>query len=70
MLLSQNFKTLAGAQKRAAFENAHCKSRYYFGVVRCLNGEPDNQPLDRNRFKEYTWRLNRLIRMPNPFANA
>lgn len=63
MLLKQNFKTQAGAQKRAAFENAHCNSRYYFVAIRCLNGDPDNQPLDRDRFNEYTWRLSRTVRI-------
>lgn len=68
MLLSQNFKTLAGAQKRAAFENAHCGKRYTYLPVRCRNGQPDSEPLQRDR--EYTWRLDRFVRMPNPFANA
>jgi hypothetical protein len=65
MLKAQQFKTLAGAQKRAAFENAHCKGRYLFQPVRCVNGEPDSFPITAHI--QYTWRLRRTIRMPNPF---
>lgn len=56
MLLKQEFKTFDGAQRRAAFENAHSKlSR--FTVVRCVNGVPDTDPHDASKYKKYTWRL-------------
>lgn len=61
MLLSQNFKTLAGAQKRARFENAHVvgaqqgRARWSYNPVRCVNGEPDMQPITHG--VTYTWRL-------------
>lgn len=58
MLLQQEFKTLAGAQKRAAFETAHCNGKYKYLVVRCYRGERDADGYDRER--EYTFRLERL----------
>jgi hypothetical protein len=61
MLLVQQFKTFEGARKRAAFENAHCERRYRYTVVRCLNGEPDTMSFDKQRFKEYTYRLDRSV---------
>jgi hypothetical protein len=62
MLLKQEFKTLAGAQKRAAFENAHCDRRWVFSLVRCADGEPDSAKYDPAKFSTYTWRLGRAKR--------
>lgn len=40
MLLVQVFKTLAGAQKRQAFENAHSKIHKYLIVFCDEHGQP------------------------------
>lgn len=65
MLLVQQFKTLEGARKRAAFENAHCNARYRFTIVRCLKGEPDTFTFVPNNFSEYTFRLKKELRHDN-----
>lgn len=65
MLLKQEFKTLAGAQKRAAFENAHCDKRYLFTPVRCFNGVPDPGPY-MSPSADYTWRLKKESRTHAP----
>jgi hypothetical protein len=57
MLRKQEFKTLAGAQKRAAFENAHCDKRYHYAVVRCVAGVPDTDSFNILRYSRYTWRI-------------
>ncbi len=62
MLYTQVFKSLAGAQKRAAFENAHRAQRrdnvnFRFRVVRCIGGKPDTAPFDR--FVKYDYRIER-----------
>jgi hypothetical protein len=62
MLLTQIFKTIDGAHKRARFENAHCNGRYNYQTVRCIDGKPDPEPFSRERFADYTWRLNRETR--------
>ena len=71
MLRKQIFKTLAGAQKRVRFENAHCDGRYRYSAVRCLDGERDTAEFDvlRSDFapgnhpaSKYTWRLERATR--------
>jgi len=62
MLLAQEFKTIAGAQKRAAFENAHCGDRYLYIPIRCVNGRPDQAAFDQAKFTTYTWRLERTTR--------
>jgi hypothetical protein len=62
VLLAQEFKTLGGAQKRAAFENAHCGKRYFYTPVRCLDGQPDPARLNPDIFHKYTWRLERKTR--------
>lgn len=51
MILKQVFKTLAGAQKRAAFENAHCEGRWIYRVVRF-----------DDKVSSPTWRLWRIHR--------
>jgi hypothetical protein len=62
MILRQDFKTLAGAQKRCAFENAH-KTRgnlnMIYSVHRFLDGKLDLAPLDRSLSDRgrYTWRI-------------
>jgi len=65
MLLKQTFKTLAGAQKRAAHENAH-STNYKFVPVRCLasDGDFDALKFDPSLFERggYVWRLERTIR--------
>lgn len=54
--MAMAFKTLAGAQKRCAFENAHSKFKYR--VVRCYGGVPDKEPFDKT--KVYTYRVERV----------
>ena len=61
MLLSQQFQTLGGSLRRAVVENAHNKA-YRFESVRCFDGEPDNEPIDRSKFELYTWRLRKTLR--------
>ena len=56
-LLVQQFKTLAGAQKRAAFKNAH-SDRYHYEIVRLVDGEIDVNPFGQS--KTYTYRLNKI----------
>lgn len=66
MLYTQVFKSLAGAQKRAAFENAHRKDgargnvNYRFFVVRCINGAPDCEPF--NSRVKYDYRIEKTLR--------
>jgi hypothetical protein len=62
MLLKQQFKTMEGARKRAAFENAHCDRRFIFTPVRCVNGAPDPNPFEGNLMGLYTWRLKKEMR--------
>jgi hypothetical protein len=61
VLLKQEFKTFAGACKRAAFENAHSKTHHY-AVVRQLYGCTDTGPIDKTRLPDYRWRLERTKR--------
>ena len=61
ILLNQQFQTLGGSLRRAAVENARNKP-YRFESVRCFNGEPDNEPIDRSKFELYTWRLRKTLR--------
>jgi hypothetical protein len=58
-LLKQEFKTLSGAQKRAAFERAHCDGKYAYDIVRFIEDERDLKALNVLRWSEYTWRLER-----------
>jgi len=63
MLMKQQFKTLGGAQRRAAFEVAHCNGRFFYNVVRCVKGEPDpSAAINVTRFIKYSWRLDRILR--------
>ena len=62
MLLKQVFKTAEDADKRAAFETAHCNGKYFFRARRCVAGEPGPQPFHRHRWSEYTWRIERTHR--------
>ena len=70
MLYQQVFKSLAGAQKRAAFERAHVKDgrrgnvNYRFFVVRCVNGKPDGEPFDSRR--KYDYRIEKTLSVPKP----
>lgn len=59
ILLKQEFKTLRGAQKRAAFETAHCGGRWKYSVVRCRYGDRDLEEFNVLRYSRYTWRLER-----------
>ena len=59
MILNKVFKTLNGAQKRAAFENAHCGGKYHYSVVRFFKGELDTEPVAVFGWGYYTWRLER-----------
>lgn len=63
MLLKQQFKTLEGASKRAAFENAHCQNRYRFTIVWCRNGVPNKkEEWTRDNHTEFTWQLEKVRR--------
>jgi hypothetical protein len=60
MLLVQIFKTLEGAQKRAAFENAH-SAMHRFRVVRCHpSGAVDTGAFACAGF--YVWRSEKELR--------
>jgi hypothetical protein len=64
MLYNQIFKSLAGAQKRVAFERAHVKdgqraNNYRFFIVRCIDGKPDGNPFD-SRMK-YDYRIEKTL---------
>ena len=59
MILNKVFKTLNGAQKRAAFENAHCGGKYHYSVVRFYKDQPDTEPVNVLGWGYYTWRLER-----------
>lgn len=59
MLRKQVFKTLAGAQKRVAFENVHCDDCWFYSVVRFVEDERDTAEFNVLRFSKYTWRLER-----------
>lgn len=60
MILAKPYLTLTGAQKRAAFENAHSKTHTY-SVVRFLDGERDTSQYCASR-KRYTWRIEKTKR--------
>jgi hypothetical protein len=62
VLRKQVFKTWAGAQKRAAFETAHCGGRWNYVAVRCIDGERDTAEFNVLRFSKYTWQLWRAKR--------
>lgn len=57
MLLKQVFKSLSGAQKRCAFENAHSKGACHYTIVRCVGNEPDVGEFSRERYGLYAWRI-------------
>lgn len=57
MLLKQVFKSLSGAQRRCAFENAHSKGAAHYTIERCLGDEPDKGQFNRERYGTYTWRI-------------
>jgi hypothetical protein len=61
MLLKKRFKTLGGSLRHAAFENKDDKA-YRLEPVRCCDGEPDNERIDRSKFERYTWRLRKTLR--------
>ena len=57
MIRAQVFKSLAGAQKRAAVETAHSKHTDY-AVAWCNeHGQPLPPGFSNERGKSYTWRL-------------
>lgn len=64
MLYRQVFKSLAGVQKRAAFERAHASDRgnvnYRFYIVRCRGGKPDILPFDRG--VKYDYRIEKSLK--------
>ena len=62
MILKQAFRTLAGAQKRAAFENAHCGGKHHYSVVRFIGDKPDDENVNVFHWGKYTWRLERRTR--------
>ena len=64
MLLKQSFKSLSGAQRRAAFENAHCDRKFVFTLVRCVGDEPDTLAFTRERYGLYRWRIKKEPRNP------
>jgi len=68
-LLVQIFKTLEGARKRAAFENAHLTnraqaSRLAYFVVRFLDGKRDYEPYSSaaSSASRYHWQLEKRKR--------
>jgi hypothetical protein len=61
MLLNQQFQSFGGSLRRAAAENKR-NNGYRFESVRCFNGEPDNEPIERSKFELYTWRLSKTLR--------
>ena len=64
MILKKAYKTLNGAQKRAAFENAHCGGRYHYSVVRYVRDQPDTTEVNIFNWGLYTWRLDRKNKPP------
>lgn len=70
-LMSWEFKTMAGASKRAAFENAHCNRKYAYRVVRFHQGYQDIKPLYPEFMArgEYTWKLERTTRRHDLASN-
>jgi hypothetical protein len=64
MLLKQVFKSVSGAQRRAAFENAHSTTHRYT-IERCLGEEPDKGEFSRERYATYTWRIRKEKRDEN-----
>jgi hypothetical protein len=63
MLLTQQFKTFEGAEKRARFERTHCNNRYHYDTIRFLNGKRDSAPFDPTQIKNYTWCLDRRTKI-------
>lgn len=63
MILAKPYLTLTGAQKRAAFENAHSKTHGYT-IARYLDGAPDmgRYCADCDKAKRYTWRIRKTKR--------
>jgi len=65
MLYKQVFKTLEGAEKRAAFERAHVRDgqrgnvNYRFFVIRCRDGVPDELPFDSK--VKYDYRIQKTL---------
>ena len=59
MILKQVFLTAEGAAKRARFENAHCDNRWLYIPIRFYKDRRDDEPFDRGRWTDYTWRLYR-----------
>ena len=63
MILKKVFKTLNGAQRRAAFENAHCEGKYHYDVVRFVGDKPDIEHVHVLNWHKYTWRLERTTKI-------
>lgn len=59
MILKQVFKTSEGARKRCAFENRH-SADYTYEPVRMYKGLIDSEEFKRERFADYTWKINRV----------
>jgi hypothetical protein len=64
MLLKQHYKSLSGAQRRCAFENAHGRGKYKYTIIRCIGDEPDIGKFSRERYGVYTWRIKREVIVP------
>lgn len=62
MILKKIFKTLNGAQKRAAFENAHCGGKYHYNVIRFVGDKPDTEHVHVFNWHKYHWRLERTTK--------
>lgn len=60
MILKQVFKTYDGAHKRAAFETAHNRAGWRYGVVRFYNGVEATGFATPEQWKGSTWRLRRM----------
>jgi hypothetical protein len=64
MLLKEHYKSLSGAQRRCAFENANSHGKYRYTIIRCLGDEPDIGQFNRERYGTYTWRIKREVIVP------
>ncbi len=61
MLLKQVFKSWEGVSRRVDFENAHSKT-HRFSKVRFWKGQLDINPMQKERFADYTWQIEKKKR--------
>lgn len=62
MLLKQVFQSLAGVQKRVAFENAHANPGWSYTAVRCVGPDShrDTAEYDFSGKTKYTYRIEKV----------